>query len=321
MSLVSHGRDVSAHFLNVQNLISNWSDQSPEQWLAQASQRLPFWVCLVLTVVLAWYLARLVWILYPQPTVADWTPPSPSGTVSSRDRQATDYADLQAAQLFGKANAEPAKAQPVEDVLDAPDTRLKLSLRASVASTDDKAAHAIIADDSGKEQPYFIADAIPGGATLHQVHPDRVILNRGGILEALRLPREFSNKNQGRTTSPRRRTAATRPTPTVQEVVQENAASFTEIVRPQPFMPNGQLRGYRVYPGRNRQQFAALGLRPGDLVTEINGMALNNPAEGMQIFRSLGDATQVSLTVERNGQSEVMTLDTSQVDLANGATQ
>ncbi len=271
--------------------------------------------------VLAWYLARLAWILYPQPTAVDWTPPSRSQAVTAAGTGATDYSDLQSAELFGKASSEPATTEPVEDVLDAPDTRLKLSLRASVASTDNKAAHAIIADDSGQEESYFIADAIPGGATLHQVHPDRVILNRGGVLEALRLPREFSNKNPVRTPSPRRRTAATRPAPSVQEVVQQNASSFTEIVRPQPFMPNGQLRGYRVYPGRNRQQFAALGLRPGDLVTEINGMALNNPAEGMQIFRSLGDATQVSLTVERNGQSEVMTLDTSQVDLANGATQ
>jgi hypothetical protein len=33
----------------------------------------------------------------------------------------------------------------------------------------------------------------------------------------------------------------------------------------------------------------------------------------MEVFRSLGDATQVSVTVERNGQPQVLTLDTSQL--------
>ncbi len=84
-------------------------------------------------------------------------------------------------------------------------------------------------------------------------------------------------------------------------------------------MPNGQLKGYRIYPGRNRQQFAALGLRPGDLVTEINGMTLDNPAQGMEIFRSLGDTTQVTVTLERSGQPQVLTLDTSQLTEMSGA--
>ena len=101
----------------------------------------------------------------------------------------------------------------------------------------------------------------------------------------------------------------------------DDPARLTDIIRPQPFMPNGELKGYRIFPGRNRQQFSALGLRPGDLVTEINGIALNNPAQGMEAFRSLGDSTQVTITLERDGQSQVMTLDTSQLSDTGGATQ
>ena len=59
--------------------------------------------------------------------------------------------------------------------------------------------------------------------------------------------------------------------------------------------------------------FTQLGLRPGDMIVQINGMALDDPARGMEVFRSLGDATQVSVTVERNGQPQVLTLDTSQL--------
>ncbi len=69
---------------------------------------------------------------------------------------------------------------------------LGVAARCRTTASDSATAHAIIADGSGNEQSYFIRDSIPGGATLHQVHPDRVILNRGGMLEALRLPREFA---------------------------------------------------------------------------------------------------------------------------------
>ncbi|MDH3915422.1 MAG: PDZ domain-containing protein, partial [Chromatiales bacterium] len=80
---------------------------------------------------------------------------------------------------------------------------------------------------------------------------------------------------------------------------------------------DGQQQGDRVYPGRERQQFAKLGLRPGDLITQINGMSLEDPARGMEIFRGLSDATQVSVTVERGGQTEILTLDTSQLQAAS----
>jgi len=293
--------------VNMQDLLSRWGEPSTEQLLGRASQYLPFWISLVAVVAIAWYLARLAWLLYPMPDAVAWQPPpAPAARGGDARTRPADYSALAAAHLFGEAGAEPAA--PPADAIDAPDTRLNLTLRAAVATDDAGVAHAIIADGSGDERVYFIGASIPGGATLRQVYADRVILNRGGVLEALRLPRDYVAPQP--TARAARRTGTA---PTVQQVVQDNAATLTEIVRPQPFMPDGQMRGYRVYPGRNRQQFAALGLRPGDLVTEINGMALNNPAEGMQIFQSIASATQVSVTIERAGQQQVLTLDTSQL--------
>jgi general secretion pathway protein C len=134
------------------------------------------------------------------------------------------------------------------------------------------------------------------------------------VLEALRLPKEFAG-NPAPPSRPAGRRASTART-NVQQLLSQNAATFAEIIRPQPFMPNGQLKGYRVFPGRNRQQFISLGLRPGDLVTEINGVALNNPAQGMEIFSSLGESSQVSVTIERNGRSQVLNLDASKLSAA-----
>jgi len=94
-----------------------------------------------------------------------------------------------------------------------------------------------------------------------------------------------------------------------------NPTAFAEVVRPQPVFANGVQRGYRVYPGRNRQQFAKLGLQPGDLVLSINGTPLDDPQRGMEIFNTIGTSDRVSVTVERNGQSQELTLNTAQIML------
>ena len=295
--------------MDLPELMSRWNAQSPEQIVAKASNLLPFWLSLVLVIAIGYYLARIAWMLVPAGDEVLWAPPAQITTnrAAAQSGPATASFDgIVNAHLFGEAGAIAAPT-PVEETDDAPDTRLNLTLRAAVAAEDAEFAHAIIADGSGEEKVYFIKSSVPGGATLHNVYPDRVILNRGGVLEALRLPREFKSGTVAR------RSQTTRTAPkaqrSVQQLIAENATNFTEIIRPQPFMPNGQLKGYRVFPGRNRQQFIALGLRPGDLVTAVNGVALNNPAQGMEIFRSLSDSTQVEVTVERNGQPETLTLD------------
>jgi len=294
-----------------------WRAQSPEQMVASASQILPFWLSLLLVMLIAYYLARMVWLFFPADEETLWMPPTaPATSAAMRSGAAPlrDYQPIIDAHLFGTASADDVEV--VEETDDAPDTRLNLKLRAAVAAVDEKLAHAIIADGTGEEKVYFIKDTVPGGATLHRVQTDRVILNRGGTLEALRLPRDYA---QGARPAPRTANARGTAQNSVQQVLADNAASLTEVLRPQPYMPNGQLRGYRVFPGRNRQQFLRLGLRPGDLVTEINGVALNNPAQGMEVFQSLGNSTQVSVTIERGGTSQVLNLDTSQIAAATGA--
>src|SRR5690606_3121096 len=105
----------------------------------------------------------------------------------------------------------------------------------------------------GRERVYAIGASLPGGATVHRVLPDRVLLDRRGTLETLRLPRE-SVQASGTSVAP--------PMGGVVDNLRDvsGADGLTEIVRPQPVLVAGRVRGYRVYPGRDRQRFAALGL-------------------------------------------------------------
>jgi len=120
------------------------------------------------------------------------------------------------------------------------------------------------------------------------------------------------------------RVAPPRPPPPVQEnatfeepslrnVVTENSASLTQVFRMAPHMEGGQMLGFRLNPGRDRELFDALGLLPGDVVTEINGITLDSTDKALQVFEALGESTQASVTILRDGVPNAMMLDTTQI--------
>ncbi|MGB5258571.1 MAG: type II secretion system protein GspC, partial [Woeseiaceae bacterium] len=203
------------------------------------------------------------------------------------------------------------------------DTRLtNLSLKGTVASQRREFSVAVIADGNNDEKVYAIGDPIGSNAKLHAVYADRVVLNENGVLTNLKLPREFTATQAApsRRTATRNRAAASNAQ-SIQAVVSQNLTKLSDVIRPTPYFVNGQQSGYRVYPGRNRQQFSALGLRPGDLIKDIDGQSLTDPTQAMQIFQSLGTSDEVSVTVERNGQPETIVLKTSQLDLGGEQTE
>ena len=308
---------------------AKWSDfasRDGAKMVAAANQLLPPWVSLLLVIVIAWKLAGIFWSLVPGPASGDPVM-APTG-LQATAAPSTGRADTQsivAAHLFGEADPEdaPAAEPVVVETDNLEDTRLtNLSLKGTVAATPDDRAVAIIADGSNKEEVYAIGEAVGSGATLHAVYADRVVLNENGVLTNLKLPKEFPETAatlQRRNTTTTSRAAS--PASSIQSVVAQNVSKLADVIRPTPYFVNGQQQGYRVYPGRNRGQFAKLGLRPGDLIKDIDGQALTDPTQAMQIFESLNNADQVSVTVERNGQPQVLTLSTSQLDLEDETSQ
>ena len=302
---------------------AKWSDFSnldPDRAIAAINQALPRWVALALVVAIAWQIARLVWLLIPGSDVGEpiIAPPAQISRAATSGASSVDVQRIADTHLFGEADREEVIIEPQEDHENLAETRLNLSLKGTIASGNQDTAIAIIADARNDEKIYMIRDTVAPGATLHAVYADRVVLNRGGTLEVLRLPKEFP---QG--SAPVRRSATTVSRTTtaspqsIQNVVTQNVTKLADVIRPTPYYVSGQMQGYRVYPGRDRKQFAALGLRPGDLIKDIDGAALTNPQQATQIFQDLGDKEQVSVTVERNGQPEVLVLKTSQLELDN----
>jgi len=299
--------------------IANWTDFSSldrERALATINRSAPTWIAFILVVAIAWQLARILWLLVPASAAGDPVEVAPAARSGAASVGQPDVQSIARTHIFGESSAE-AAPPPQASHDDVAETSLNLSLKGTITADDPDLSIAIIAATGNEEKVYAVRDMVVSNTTLHAVYSDRVILDRGGALEALKLPKEFPQGAQ-----PVRRTtpAATRATdsnPSIQEVVSQNVTKLADVIRPTPYFVAGQQQGYRVYPGRDRKQFAALGLRPGDLIKDIDGAALTDPQQAMEIFQSLGSADQVSVTVERNGQPEVLVLSTGQLSLDN----
>jgi general secretion pathway protein C len=299
---------------------AKWSDfasMDGARTIAAANSLLPRWVSLVLVVVIAWQVAKIVWMLVPGPGAGDPViAPANMQATQSQTGASADVQSIVSAHIFGEADAddEAVIAPVVDDSANYSDTRLtNLSLKGTITSTPSELGVAIISDGNNEEKVYSIDEQVTSGASLHAVYADRVVLNENGVL------------TNGQPTMTRRTSAlasrATTNTQSIQAVVAQNVSKLADVIRPTPYFVNGQQQGYRVYPGRDRQAFSKLGLRPGDLVKDIDGQALTDPNQAMQIFESLNNAEQVSVTVERNGQPQVIVLSTSQLDLGDETSQ
>ena len=84
-------------------------------------------------------------------------------------------------------------------------------------------------------------------------------------------------------------------------------------MRPQPVFAGGEMKGFRVYPGANRQAFARMGLRAGDMVTAINGTPLNDKERAQEIFGTLASSTDARVTITRNGRQQELVLNIAQI--------
>jgi general secretion pathway protein C len=238
---------------------------------------------------------------------------------SSVGTQTVDVAAITSAHLFG---TPPIESKPGQDAVNAQQTSLPLVLVGIIAAADPQNGLAILGENPAAAKVYAVGDNIPGGAKLHSVLEDKVIIDRNGTLESLTLPRT------AQAGAPPPSTSALQTEPPVidrmRKLITEEPGLMADIMRPQPVFAQGKQKGYRVYPGRNRQAFTRLGLRPGDLVMAINGTPLDDPARGQEIFRTLGSSSEAHITVMRAGQQQDLTLNIAQVaqeaeGLAQGA--
>ena len=232
-----------------------------------------------------------------------------SSTVAAPSRsfqgQAVDVAAIANAHLFG---APPA---PKQDEANAPVSSMPLVLTGIIAGDDAQNGLAILGPNAQSAKVHAVGDMVVSGVKLHSVYSDRVIIDRNGQLESLVLPRQVSATAAAPSAS-----ALRTQSPVIDRMrraITEQPGLIADLVRPQAVMDGDKVKGFRVYPGRNRLAFMRLGLQPGDMVVAINGTPLDDQDRGQAIMNTLSTSPEARVTVIRNNQQQDLTLNIAQV--------
>lgn len=268
-------------------------------------------------------MARLIWLAVPphaSPTMLT-TPVNVATAVTNKKASAVDIEKMASWHLFGEVGAQPhtAAAAAVEE--QAQDTTLNLQLLGVISSSEPTQARAFILAD-GRQQQFAIGEQLPGAGkvVLSKVLVDRAIIDNNGHYETLWLYDPNSNMQQMRTptqNAPAQPASAStvdmRGNAGVTELAQnyrnqlyQNPGSLADVLQVTPASEGGKLIGYRVNPGRDPAQFAKFGLKPGDVVTMINDVKLDDPQRALELYNLLRSQTEASITVHRGNEDVVL---------------
>lgn len=257
----------------------------------------------LLVAITAVLLARLTWTLIEPTSVLP-----PAASVPLAELQADSatgarggFRELAALSVFGTPARE-------NRVVNAPETSLSWTLKGVFTNPDPSRSAAILAPQGQPEKLYRVGASLPGSVTLQEVFADRVILDRGGRLETLRLKRHDAPASAGRRSAPALPAAAQAEPRVDRDAWVNDPQRFLDVISANPVMEDGVLYGLEVSPARNAREFEAAGLVSGDVITEVNGRPVAEISDYRDLLTELADASSVSVSLERNGEPMNITI-------------
>ncbi len=285
--------------INAEKLIAlDFLSPGMRAWL---SQKLPLLLMVVLVIILAYQIAGMSWSLLERILVDEpqLSPQANSAAQSGRQQKSVDnsYMNLANIHLFGKQDVTQAVDKaPVT----APETRLNLVLFGVFTDENSKKGSAIIGQKTGNQKFYTVGEKVDNGVWLAEVRKDHVLLKRGANYEVLKFPKVVSAGVNIKNTR----------APVSSRALSPEKQTFMDNVKIIPVFTGKDrtLKGYRILPKKNRAVYNRLGIRPTDIVTAINGIALSDQREAMKVIAELVKSDQVEVQLDRNGKIENKTL-------------
>ncbi len=69
-----------------------------------------------------------------------------------------------------------------------------------------------------------------------------------------------------------------------------------------PVLAAGRFHGFRIAALRDPAFWNGVDLKPGDVVTSVNGLPIERPEQAQAVFESLQEAPELRVTYERDGE-------------------
>lgn len=228
-------------------------------------------------------------------------------TINSVSQAIPDVASLIQAPLFGQVAKTVPKPAPVQQPV--VQSRLNIKLLGTVVAG--KTSAAVVKLASGRQQVFFIGDAIQPGVKLAAVEVDAIVVARNGRRERINMEKNAQIRQAAPVT-------AVRPMqPNVRRQVnrrhlQSQIQDFPKLLsqaRVIPHFIDGKADGFvisDIVPGSLYQQ---VGLQNGDIIRRVNGQQVTSAQQAMAMYQALQNAPSIDVELMRAGQVQTVHYD------------
>jgi len=90
----------------------------------------------------------------------------------------------------------------------------------------------------------------------------------------------------------------------LREDIINDASLLQRYSAPEPLLLDGQVKGYRLHLSNRLRLLYQVGFRPGDVVTELNGVRLQDPSAVQEALYNFVSSDQMAISVMRGQEEE-----------------
>jgi general secretion pathway protein C len=210
------------------------------------------------------------------------------------------------------------KAQPKKNYTKVKKTKLDVKLIGIINRKQNPVA--IIALASGLNKVYKVGDKINGLAEIKEIENNFIIIKNKNKYEKLLIERKTTD-NLVKTVEKTKKVAE-KPKQIIKinnnhkrtlrnylSKARTNPASLLSVVRIEPNFVSGLLSGFKIYPAQERELFAEIGFKAGDIITQINGVKMDNLANAFNIGKDLAREKTFDFVILRNNTEQYIYFD------------
>lgn len=251
--------------------------------------RLPYLTEIMLVLLLAWLVSG--WLVGGASSGA-----SGRASLTAPGMPSLDVDRMVSTALFGQAETE-SKPTVAE-------SQLNIHLHGTVVAGDQSVAILSVPPDT-RQQVFELGDEIQPGVELTKVLPLAIIVSHHGKLERIDLPKA----SIGGDTSAADNVATAAADDSSVDVNRaelnqqlQNLPKLLSQARVTPYMSGGKMEGYKLSSVVKGSLFAKIGLADGDIIRSVNGKAVGDAAQAIQMLQAMQHNSDISVEIERAGQ-------------------
>jgi general secretion pathway protein C len=253
-----------------------------------------------------------------QPEAVPQTPPGRVElTENTEQPPLLRYSAIAGRNLFNTQAAGveiPIKAINVDELKE---TDLKLKLWGTVTGRG-RQAYAVIEDTQTRKQNLYRTGDTIQDATVKLILRQKVVLNVNDSDEVLGMEEIGAASDRKESRAVARRDSAPPKLPvssyprqlTLQsnqiEATLENLDQLMDQAQIRPYIEEGRPSGISITGIKPNTVFRKMRLRNGDIITGVNGTAVETVEDAMKIFGDLSSASELQVEIKRRGQKRVL---------------